>query len=149
MEVELKNCNQLNEKNKGFEDNFGKSQERFKTVFEKSELGNKIIGEDLAILEVNEALVNLLGFSSPKDLINRKVIEFAHPDYIKHWHKLQEALWQEKISTFALDTCLIKKDGTVIWCHVNSILFEDAGKTFGYTILENINDRKMLELKAK
>jgi two-component system sensor histidine kinase VicK len=149
LETEISDCEKLNEKNRILEDKHNRSQLRFKTIFEKSQLGNKILGEDLSILEVNEAFINLLGFDSKKDIINRRVVEFAHPDFIKHWHDLQAALWQEKISTFSLDTCLIKKDGTVIWCHVTSILFEDEGRTLGYTILENINERKVLELKAE
>lgn len=149
LETQVADCEQLIEENRILEDKHNRSQLRFKTVFEKSQLGNKILGEDLSILEVNEAFINLLGYDDAKDIINRKVIEFAHPDFIKHWHDLQLALWKEQIPTFSLDTCLIKKDGTVIWCHVTSILFEDDGRTLGYTILENINERKILELKAE
>ena len=149
LKIDLSNCEKMLEKNKVFEEKHFKSQQRFKTVFEKSQLGNKILAEDLSILEVNDALVKLLGYDNANDILNKHVVEFAHPDFIKHWHELQEALWQEKIPTFSLDTCLIKKDGTVIWCHVTSILFEDEGLTRGYTILENIHERKILELKAE
>lgn len=149
LETEISDCEKLIEKNRILEEKHARSQLRFKTIFEKSQLGNKILGEDLSILEVNEAFINLLGYDNKNDIINRRVIEFAHPDFIKHWHDLQIALWQEKIPTFSLDTCLFKKDGSVIWCHVTSILFEDEGHTLGYTILENINERKVLELKAE
>lgn len=156
MELEIKHLKnvvsdyeKLVKTNKILEEKHNKSQLRFKTIFEKSQLGNKILDENLSIIEVNEAFIKLLGYDNEKDIINRKVIEFAHPDFIKHWHKLQVALWEEKIPTFSLDTCLVKKDGTVIWCHVTSILFEDEDRTLGYTILENINERKLLELKAE
>jgi two-component system sensor histidine kinase VicK len=148
LESEVLKCRKLLKKNKVLEERHNRSQVRFKTIFDKSQLGNKILAEDLSIIEVNDAFINLLGYENANDIVNRKVIEFAHPDFIKPWHELQVALWQEKIPTFSHDTCLIKKDGTVIWCHVTSIIFEDEGRTLGYTILENINERKMLEIKA-
>ncbi len=149
LESEVLKREKLIEQHKVLEERHNRSQRRFKTIFEESQLGNKILTQDLSIIEVNEAFINLLGYDNAQDIINRKVIEFAHPDFIKPWHELQVALWQEKIPAFSLDTCLLKKDGTVIWCHVTSIIFEDEDRTLGYTILENINERKMLEIKAE
>jgi two-component system sensor histidine kinase VicK len=37
----------------------------------------------------------------------------------------------------------------MFWCAVTSILFEDDGDTFGYTILEDISERKAVEEKLK
>ena len=149
LNKKVASCEAYVEKIKVLEEQHAQSQARFKTIFEQSQLGNKILGRDLSILEVNDAFIALLGYSDKKDLINRKVIEFAHPDFIKHWQELQRKLWEEKIPSFSLDTCLIRKDKSTIWCHVTSILFEDGGRTFGYTILENITERKILEDKAK
>ncbi|AHM58710.1 sensor histidine kinase of a two component response regulator [Flammeovirgaceae bacterium 311] len=149
LKNEISSCKALVEKNKLLEEKHTQSQIRFKTIFDRSQLGNKILGPDLKILEVNDAFIALLGFADKNDIINRKVIEFAHPDYVQHWHDLQEKLWEEKIPSFSLDTCLVRKDKMIIWCHVTSILFEDEGRTFGYTILEDINERKFLENKAK
>ncbi|MDQ3535548.1 MAG: PAS domain S-box protein [Bacteroidota bacterium] len=87
----------------------------------------------------------MLGYSDKNDIINRKILEFAHPDYIEEWQELQTKLWKEKIASFSLDTCLVKKDGTIFCCHVNSILFEDEDRKLGYTI---INERKILEEKS-
>jgi len=42
---------------------FKNSQTRFKTIFDDSFLGNKIINNKLEILKVNNALVQLLGYS--------------------------------------------------------------------------------------
>lgn len=43
---------------------YQESQIRFRTVFENSRLGNKIIGRDLKILQVNPAMVALLGYDN-------------------------------------------------------------------------------------
>jgi two-component system sensor histidine kinase VicK len=40
---------------------YEESQVRFKTIFEQSKLGNKIITSDFKILKVNNALQQMLG----------------------------------------------------------------------------------------
>ncbi|WP_461450412.1 PAS domain S-box protein [Mucilaginibacter sp.] len=44
------------------------------------------------------------------------------------------------LTSFSLETCFRKKDGTIIWCQVTSILFPDSGETLGYTIIEDITE---------
>ncbi len=123
------------------------SQLRFQTVFEGSQLGNKIIGSDLEILQVNQALVTLLGYATKEEIISTKILEYCHPDHKADWQLLQQKLWTEKIPSFSLDTCLIRRDGSSFHCRVTSILFEDNEQTLGYTILENIDERIRLEQK--
>lgn len=124
------------------------SQVRFKTVFEQSPYGNKLINADLEIIKVNKALSRLLGYSK-KELLGRRITDLAHPDFVEHWKKLQFKLWAAHSACFCVDTCLIRKDKTSIWCHVTSILFSDNGETLGYTILENISERKAAEQNLK
>ncbi len=124
------------------------SQLRFKTIFEKSAYGNKLINSNLEIIKVNNALVKLLGYSK-RELLGSRIIDLAHPDFLAHWEKLQINLWTANKPSFSVDTCLIKKDKTILWCHVTSILLEDNGETLGYTILENISERKALEFSLK
>jgi PAS domain S-box-containing protein len=120
------------------------SQTRFKTVFENSRLGNKIISSDLKILEINLALVNLLGYAEKEDLIGKAILDYAPEQCHKDWKLLQGKLWQKSMPSFSLETCLIRKDGTIVWCQVTSILFTDNGETFGYTIIEDVSERHNL-----
>lgn len=68
------------------------SQVRFRTVFEHSPLGHKIIAADLTIRQANAAVAALLGLASPLDLLGHTILEFAHPDYVADWARLQVAL---------------------------------------------------------
>jgi signal transduction histidine kinase len=52
---------------------------------------------------------------------------------------------EDEYAMFTLETCLRKKDGSIIWCHVNSILFKDQGQTLGYTIIENVTEQHELK----
>ena len=125
-------------------DRYQESQLRFRTVFERSRHGNKIINSDLEILQVNPAMVSLLGYDRKEDLIGTKIIFYSPKEYQKDWKLLQEKLWLRTTPSFSLETCLLKRDGTVIWCQVTSILFQDHDETFGYTIIEDITEQHKL-----
>jgi len=125
---------------------YKESHERFETVFENSKLGNKIISADLKILQVNPAMVKLLGYDHKDEIIGSNIFDYA-PDYChKDWEVLRKKLWQKEMPSFSLETCLMKKDGTLIWCQVTSILFPDNGKTLGYTIIEDTTEKYYLKL---
>ena len=124
-------------------------QVRFRTVFENSPFGQKIITPDLVIRQANRAVVEMLGCASEKDLVGHTIIDFAHPDHRADWTFLQERLWAHKLPHFTLETCLVRADGSSFWCQVTSIRFPDGDEELGYTQLENISDRKALELSLK
>jgi len=124
-------------------------QLRFHTVFTHSPLGHQIIGPDLTIHQANAAVATLLGLESPQELIGHAILEFAHPDYYADWARLQAALWEHNTPTFALETCLLRADGTVLWCRVTSVLFPDDGGELGYITLEDIATRKQLEAQVQ
>jgi len=126
-------------------DAYEQSQARFRTVFENSPLGQKIITPDLTIRQVNAAVVAMLGYTRPEELIGRRILEFTHPNFRADWHHLQQQLWEHKLPHFTLETCLLRADGSSFWCQVTSVLFPDEGAELGYTILEDISVRKKLE----
>jgi PAS domain S-box-containing protein len=124
---------------------YQESQIRFRTIFETSKLGNKIISSDLKILQINSALVALLGYNDKSDIIGTRILDYAPEEFHEHWLLLQKKLWETNMPSFTLETCLRKKDGTIIWCQVNSILFRDQGETFGYTIIEDVSEQHELK----
>ncbi len=128
------------------DERYQRSQDRFRTVFENSPMGQKIIDPDLCIRQANQALATMLGLKSPKQVVGRKIIDFAHPDFVKDWEQLQEQLWDHKKPSFVLETCLVRPDKSSFWCRVTSVLFPDEGGELGYTTLEDITARKQLEL---
>jgi two-component system sensor histidine kinase VicK len=145
--LHLRSLQSLNEDSKKrilLEQEYQESQHRFRTIFEQSTFGNKIISSDLNITQVNKALEKMLGYSK-EQLVGTKILAYSHPDYINRWHKLQENLWKKQLPSFQIETCLVRKDGSTMWCSVTSILFQDEGQTLGYTILEDITERKSAE----
>jgi two-component system sensor histidine kinase VicK len=65
---------------------------------------------------VNVAVVDMLGYTSPEELIGRRILEFAHPHFRDDWHRLQAQLWEHKLPHFALETCLVRANGFSFWC---------------------------------
>jgi PAS domain S-box-containing protein len=118
---------------------YEESQIRFRTIFETSKLGNKIISSDLKILQVNSAMVALLGYDQKDDIIGSRILDYVPLEFHTHWKLLQKNLWDHKMPSFSLETCLRRKDNSIIWCRVNSILFKDKDETLGYTIIEDVS----------
>ena len=125
------------------------SQTIFKTIFESSRLGNKIINRDLTIIDANMSLVTLLGYSFKEELIGRRIIDYTPEDRRADWIILQEKLWRNATPSFSLETCLVKNDGTKIWCKVTSILFLDKEETLGYTIIEDVTEQHNLRMQKE
>ena len=123
---------------------FQESQSRFRAVFEASRLGNKIIAADLKILQVNAALVKLLGYSAKEEIIGTLILDYSPPERHAEWRYLQEQLWKHSAASFSLETVLIRKDRSMVRCQVTSILFSDNGETLGYTIIEDITEQYKL-----
>ncbi|OGX81442.1 hypothetical protein BEN47_05705 [Hymenobacter lapidarius] len=128
------------------DERYQRSQDRFRTVFENSPMGQKIIDPDLCIRQANQALATMLGLKGPKQLVGRRIIDFAHPDFVQDWEQLQEQLWAHRKPSFVLETCLVRPDKSSFWCRVTSVLFPDEEGELGYTTLEDITKRKELEL---
>jgi two-component system sensor histidine kinase VicK len=124
-------------------------QARFQTVFENSPFGQKIISSDLVIQQANPAVLHMLGCTKIEDLVGHQILEFAHPDHRDDWQFLQQRLWHHKLPSFTLETCLTRCDGSSFWCQVTSIRFPDGDQELGYTLLEDISERKALELSLK
>jgi two-component system sensor histidine kinase VicK len=130
-------------------DRYAESQVRFRTVFDNSPFGQKIISSDLVIRQANPAVLQMLGCSSLGDVVGHQILEFAHPDHQADWRYLQRRLWKHKLPRFGLETKLVRSDGSSFWCQVTSLRFPDGGEELGFTQLEDISERKALELRLK
>jgi len=120
------------------------NQTRFKTIFELSPVGNKIIDSSLNILQANIAMVKLLGYDRKEEIVGTKILDFTPPEFHKDWQILQQQLWSHNSSSFSLESALVRHDGSLIRCRITSILFEEHGETFGYTTIEDVTEQFIL-----
>lgn len=129
-----------------FKQRFEECSDKFDKIFELTSAASKIINSDLVILKVNHAITELLGYEAA-EIEGTKILEYACPEFIQHWHELQEALWKRQLPFFKLEACLYRKDGSVAWVKVTTVLFNDKGETFGFTVLDDITYRKQFDEK--
>jgi len=127
---------------------FDECNDKFNRIFELTSAASKIINADLTIIKVNKAVGELLGYTE-EEIEGTKILDYACPEYVDHWHHLQEALWHKKLPFFKLEACLFHKDKSRVWVDVTTILFNDQGVTYGFTVLDDITYRKSFEESEK
>jgi PAS domain S-box-containing protein len=126
-----------------YENKFNECDVRFEAVFQLTTAASKIIDSELRILKVNQALVDLMGYSG-EELIGTQIMEYACEEDKHRWHELQKAMWERGQPNFKLDACIIKKDGSLAWVHVTTIAFKEGGVSYAYTILDDFTAWKEL-----
>jgi len=127
---------------------FLECDDKFNTIFKLTSAASKIIAPDLTILKVNDALADLLGYR-PDEIEGTQILDYACEEYKPHWHDLQDALWKRKVPYFKLQVCLTRKNGLLAWVDVTTVLFKDSGKTYGFTVLDDITGQKQYEQTQK
>ncbi|HEY0054924.1 MAG TPA: PAS domain S-box protein [Pedobacter sp.] len=127
---------------------FEECNTKFDTIFKLTSVPSKVICNDLSILKVNKAVTELLGYSA-EEIEGTRIVDYACPEYKQHWLDLQIALWERKLPFLKLEACLIRRDKSIAWVNVTTILFHDKGETYGLSILDDITYRREYEESEK
>ena len=90
----------------------------------------------------------MLEYDRPEDVVGHRILASAHPDHHNDWRFWQERLWAHKLPGFMLETCLVRADGSPLWCQVTYLRFRDGDEELGHTQLKVISERKTLEQGA-
>ena len=131
-----------------YKNKYEECNDRFEGIFKHTSAASKVINADLIILKVNEALVDLLGYSE-QEIIGTRIMEYACKDVKHHWTELQDAMWKHGKSCFKLDACLIRKDGSLAWVHITTVAFKQDEEHFAFTVLDDFSHQKSLEETEK
>jgi PAS domain S-box-containing protein len=131
-----------------FKKKFEECNDKFQKIFKLTSVASKVINADLKILKVNQALTELLGFSA-EEIEGSEILDYACEEYKHHWSHLQDELWNKETPFFKLDACLLKKDKSLVWVKVTTILFKEDGETYGFSVLDNITGLKHFEESEK
>jgi diguanylate cyclase (GGDEF)-like protein/PAS domain S-box-containing protein len=130
------------------------SQERFRAVFEGAAIGIGIGDLDGQILEVNPALVRLLGHPV-EEFRRRRVHEFMHPADVDEVWRLYGELIRGEREHFRLEKQFLKSDGESVWTDLTVSLLHDGDGRPRYQ-LALIHDvtalrhlRRQLEFEAR
>ncbi len=136
-------------KRKLMEDKLKKSEEKYRQLFENSPFGIILIDQQGIIINCNPACEKFIGYEKG-ELIGKKYsdLSIVHPKYLPILLKrLKEIVKKENLPSF--DIKINKKDGTLMWGHIQSSLIKVGDEIFIQVIGIDITTRKKAEKKLK
>jgi diguanylate cyclase (GGDEF)-like protein/PAS domain S-box-containing protein len=122
------------------------SESRFAAVFAGSPLGIGVADIDGIILDVNQALCDMFGFT-PEQFTGRSIHDFVHPDDgPTDWVQLQQMI-DGQVDHLRLDKSYFDASGGHIRTQLVISLVREPGGTPRYLVamIEDVSDRRDLE----
>jgi PAS domain S-box-containing protein len=129
------------------EDALQKSEEQFRTVFEKGQLGMVMFDEKFRFLKINPMFCSMLGYSQ-EELLLKSFTDITHPDHVSTDISQLQKLIAGEIPEYITDKRYIKKNGDVFWASVVASAVRDREGRFLYYIalITDITERKEIDL---
>ena len=126
------------------------SEEHYRGVFENAGVGINVLDRDGKIVQVNQALLAMLGYVE-SDLYQRTFEEITHPDDIEISNRNLEALMSGKKSSYRFEKRYLRKDGTVLWADLStsSIMGPNRKPAKVVGVIADITKRKQAEEELK
>jgi PAS domain S-box-containing protein len=121
-----------------------RSEARFTELFETLQEGIYIVTPEDKILEVNPALVRMLGYSSKEELLSRKVSEVFDDESQRH--SIVDVVTREA-SPRGHELTLRRKDGQPVYClNTASAVRDNTGRVIRFQgALVDITERRAIE----
>lgn len=144
-------------------DNFDREQERhdtlialraneqhFRAYFERSMFGMAASRSDRTLMEVNQAICDLLGYTA-EELMVMTWDSLTHPDDLSANKVLFEQLLDGTIDEFVVEKRFIHKSGDLIDAHLAVRSVRNANGSFAYAVslIEDISFRKLTERRER
>lgn len=129
-----------------FTELFESSASYFQLAFDESLIAKALVSLDGRILKVNRATCILSGYSEA-ELLTGSIGDISHPEDIALTYTALQPLLDRAQPSVQFEKRFIRKDGTIIWALVNSVLIRAADGKPLYRIIEgqNITNRKQAE----
>ena len=132
---------------KGAEDALRESEERFSAAFSHAPVGMVLTTPDGHFVEVNQAYLNMLGFTR-EEVAAVGFDYFTHPDDVLLTHQYGEAHRTGANVPIILEKRYIRKDGHTVWVRASGTMRRDKSgqPTEFIAIIEDITERKRIQM---
>ncbi|HEY6072019.1 MAG TPA: PAS domain S-box protein, partial [Anaerolineales bacterium] len=124
------------------------SEERFRSIFESTTLGIKLLDLGGNILGTNRSFQEMLGYTE-KEMLGRHFYDFIHTEDTSRAIRLFHDLKISGLPDFRFEHRALKKDGSPLWVKTTFTgvkrSSEDNSLAFIVGIVENINEQKRLQ----
>jgi PAS domain S-box-containing protein len=116
--------------------------DQFRLLVEQAAIGIQQVGVDGEILEANQALCAMLGYTR-EELIGKPFINLLDPHYAVASVNNHEALFGGVVPHYKYETRYLRKDGSPVWVKVTSALAPASNNASAYRIsmIEDISER--------
>jgi PAS domain S-box-containing protein len=138
-------CQDIDERKRA-EEALRASEERFRSLLENAPVGITVSTTDGQRLEANKALIQMQGFGSREELLAAPVADtYYDPEERKYYMSLLE---KGPVQNYELRRK--RKDGSVFWASLNSILYTDSsGEKLLINVIADISEHKQAEEALK
>gem|GEM_PF-3259247 len=118
------------------------SEERFRSIYEKSGVGMNIIDKKGRFLDVNPAFCAFVGYT-PDELKTMTVRDLTHPEDLDRTDRMLREMKARK-GRSNYQKRFVRKDGKTAWGDVTAVLVPAAADMAGYGIgvIQDITERK-------
>jgi PAS domain S-box-containing protein len=122
------------------------SESRFRSIFDTAALGIARAAPDGRLLEVNDCLCRMLGYSR-RELQTKTFQEITHPEDLPSNLAQIQLLVAGKIKNFSIEKRYVRKDGSIVWVDTTGALKRKTDGTPDYFVamIQDISDRKATE----
>jgi len=126
------------------------SEARFRSIFEFTTVGIKVLDLEGKILQTNYAFQSMIGYTE-EELVGNHFYKFLHPEDVHRALKLFQDVKVNGTSYFRFEHRAIHKDKSIVWVKTIFTVIKDTNDSqrpaFIVGILENITDQKRIELE--
>ncbi|MGC9528413.1 MAG: PAS domain S-box protein [Limnospira sp.] len=121
------------------------SEQKFRTVFDTIASGLLIISPLCGLLEVNDTLCQMLGYSE-SELLAMEIEDLIDPTDCRLTSEVLKKLCFGELSSYQIEQRFLTKNGRSIWGLFNATIMETPGQVL-YTIAQivDISSRKAIE----
>jgi PAS domain S-box-containing protein len=122
------------------------SEERFRLLFAQAAVGIKRMDTQGRILEINDKLCDILGYSRA-DALQLSLANITHPEDLVSEQVQLGRLLAGEINNYMLEKRCLQKNGSIIWVRVTSSLpfTADRPAEWWISVVEDITQRKQAE----
>ncbi|MBP7280971.1 MAG: PAS domain S-box protein [Leptospiraceae bacterium] len=128
------------------EEKLAASEEKYRLLYENAPIGIVIVDPEATILECNNYLLKLLGYSR-EEMIGKKSFSFIHEDFIEFKANALQKLFSGEIKRFYIEEKRKTKEGNYIWvgCYSNAITDKYGKIIYRLDFVTDIENKKRTE----
>ncbi|HZA41996.1 MAG TPA: PAS domain S-box protein [Actinomycetota bacterium] len=122
------------------------AKQRFRSAFDNAPIGMALAGAEGRILQVNEALMDILGYSEP-ELLDRTFLDLVHPEEVEDCLDCMRQLAEGSDRVHQMERRFLHKSGRIVQFHVSvSLVRNSQDEPMHYIAqIEDITERRKLE----